>query len=176
MQKRGEKKKEDNKTNDHPKNTKQTIHSQQSPNPPRAPQPKKSPILRSSSCQPNMSNVLADIKRAHSKEIGGSRGPLAQSAPVSYNSDAQVSENQISPVQQANPQCSEVREESHPPQLLNNESLKIKYPDDEPVTPERTSPVNATAESKSNPVASPKRPEPEDPLIQASTSEASAEQ
>ena len=188
MQKRGEKKKEDNKTNDQSKSSKQTINNSHQPlNPPRAPQPKKSPILRSSSCQPNMSNVLADIKRAHSKENAGSRGTLAQSAPASHtNSDAQVSENQgTSSEQLALPQCSKMQEadakrskQSRPSQILNNESLEIKYPDDEPVTPERTpSPVVAAAQPpKSTPIASQKLSEPEDPPIKASTSEASGEQ
>jgi hypothetical protein len=122
-------------------NAKQTITSQQSPNLLRAPAPKNSPMLRSSSCQPNMSNVLADIKRAAtSKESDESRRQFAKSAPPSgWKATENMNQQsaQRPSTQRTSPECRDKQENK----VDSSEPLKLKYPEDEPKTPERTSPV-----------------------------------
>lgn len=152
---------------------KQTIDSQRSPNPPRAPPPKKSPMLRSSSCQPNMSNVLADLKRATSKE-SSKREQLADSAPPTTSSAVKNPAPARNDPSLAQPKQSQSRDvpqlnSKYPSQLLNNEPPKTKYPEDEPITPERTSPVQS--QQQSTPIATQKSSESEPGLAQASSSE-----
>jgi hypothetical protein len=132
---------------------KQTIDAQRSPNPPRAPPPKNSPMLRSSSCQPNMSNVLADLKRATSKE-SSEREKLTHSAPPAVNPLARNDSTLAQPEQpqsrnspQRIPSATLQSNSNYPSQLLNNEYLKTRYPQDEPITPERTSPVQSEQQS-----------------------------
>lgn len=171
-QKRDEKKNQDSGCQKDERNSKQTIDA----NPPRAPPPKKNTMLRSSSCQPNMSSVLADLKRVTSNESND------QLEKTTYQS-ARV-QNKPPSVQRTQPQSSDTTSNNvyttkvaasssdYPSELLNNASLKIKYPEDEPNTPERTSPVESKAQSI--PTLTQRSSESETTPV-PSTSEASAE-
>ena len=83
---------------------------------------------------------------------------VVQSATLSQQqkSAKQILHGKQTSVKEALPQCRDVKPSmchdteqanKYPSQLLNNASLKMKYPQDEPMTPERTSPVISQSDS-----------------------------
>ena len=105
-------------------------------------------------------------------------GKVAQSRSLTHQQESpkQILNNKKSHVKQALPQCRDVlpsmrhdseQSNEYPSQLLNNASLKMKYPQDEPMTPERTSPVM----SQSDPLVTQKNSQPKAVSVQASTTD-----
>ena len=179
---------------------KTTVQLPQTPNPQfRSLAQKKSPMLRSSACQPSMSNVLADLKRATaSRDNNAAREtpPSEQIAPVTPPKSQSPKTDgptvvQYKPTHQTPSQSSGTNElaqkttntprqgNDSPHQLANNPSLKTKYPQDEPLTPERSSPFPSQrprdSEGQPASLAAQQSSESEAAPIQASLSELSVE-
>ena len=120
---------------------------------------------------------IPNVSRQYSAQSKPSR-KVAQSRTLSHQKESpkQILNNKKSHVKQAPPQCRDVlpsmrhdseQSNEYPSQLLNNASLKMKYPQDEPMTPERTSPVM----SQSDPLVTQKNSQSKAVSVQASTTD-----
>eukprot|EP00804_Cyclotella_cryptica_P030487 CCRYP_008544-RD/>CCRYP_008544-RD protein AED:0.19 eAED:0.19 QI:217/0.8/0.83/1/0.8/0.83/6/602/2020 len=183
------------------KNTKQTITPQRTPNSAVASIPKKNIMLRSSSFQPNMSNVLSDLKRATSKTQSEScetcetpsQGRSPQSSHLAsskatrastQHSAPQSSQNTSSSADETPLQCKNTgRKRTNnvpkPSELENNAPLKPKGLQNEPVTPERPSPIPSQSSNRTAAQCTAldvqQSSEPVTKSIQVSSSETSSE-